>query len=100
MIGRFGDPHPSRKKLEFLYCYAFAPSFAQSQMVSSLITSSGLTSSLTLTPPRPATEDELTSFHSRDYVEFVQQLSQSKDQEKLEEEGEQYGLGILKDRSY
>ena len=69
-------------------------------MVSSLITSSGLTSGLTLISPRPATEDELTSFHSRNYVEFVQQLSQSKDQEKLEEEGEQYGLGILKDRSY
>ena len=42
--------------------------------------------------PRPAREDEITSFHSMDYVECLQTLSSEEDSEKFEEEAEMYGL--------
>ena len=41
----------------------------------------------------PATQDELESFHSKEYLEYCQQASEAEDQEKFEleaEEGSRY----------
>lgn len=47
-----------------------------------------------LIPPRPASEDSLLSFHSRNYIEFLQKVDQSSDLEKHEEDQVEFGLGM------
>ena len=44
-------------------------------------------------PPRPAEEEEVTQFHSKDYIEFLQRINQQDDEEKIDPaDAEQYGL--------
>lgn len=45
--------------------------------------------------PRPATFDELSAFHSSDYLEFLKKISELEDEEKYDEEAQNYGLSML-----
>jgi acetoin utilization deacetylase AcuC-like enzyme len=47
-----------------------------------------------LIPSRPASEDSLLSFHSRNYIEFLQKVDESSDLEKYEEDQLEFGLGM------
>ena len=42
--------------------------------------------------PRPAREDEVTLFHSSDYVDCLKRLSAIEDDEKYDDEAEEFGL--------
>ncbi|KAK3096748.1 hypothetical protein FSP39_002875 [Pinctada imbricata] len=61
-------------------------------LVHSLIAAYNLTSCLKVVPPRHATEKEILSFHSEEYVKFLHKVSQTDDDEKFEEEANQFGL--------
>ena len=58
-----------------------------------LMQSYGLTGRMKTITCYPATQDELESFHSKEYLEYCQQASEAEDQEKFEleaEEGSRY----------
>ncbi|KAK7108351.1 histone deacetylase 8-like [Littorina saxatilis] len=62
-------------------------------MVHSLIEALDLLQFLVVVAPTQAAEEEVTKFHSRDYVEFLQRINQHEDVEKIDpEDAEQYGL--------
>ena len=44
--------------------------------------------------PRPATDEEITAFHSVAYIECLKSLSCEEDEEKYEEEADIFGLSI------
>ena len=48
----------------------------------------------------PATQDELESFHSKEYLEYCQQASEAEDQEKFELEAEEGSRYIYASRKY
>jgi len=54
-----------------------------------LIQSYGLTGRMKTISCSPATQDELESFHSKEYLEYCQQASEAEDQEKFELEAEE-----------
>lgn len=45
-------------------------------------------------PSKPASEDSLLSFHSRNYIEFLQNIDESSDLESHEEDLLEFGLGM------
>jgi acetoin utilization deacetylase AcuC-like enzyme len=47
-----------------------------------------------LVPPKLASEDSLLSFHSRNYIEFLQKINESSDLEEYEEDHLEFGLGM------
>jgi acetoin utilization deacetylase AcuC-like enzyme len=47
-----------------------------------------------LVPPKLASEESLLSFHSRNYIEFLQKINESSDLEKYEEDQLEFGLGM------
>ena len=65
----------------------------QASRVSSLIASCGVVDRLTVIAPGNATHEQLAAFHSRDYVDFIRDISASEDPELLEEEAAKFGLG-------
>ena len=66
--------------------------FFQASMTHSLIEAYELLPHMTLVKANPASMQDITRFHSGDYVSFLQKLSESEDKEKLQEEAEEYGL--------
>ncbi|KAJ9576402.1 hypothetical protein L9F63_006758 [Diploptera punctata] len=66
--------------------------YGRAYLVHNLIKSYGLLSDMQIKPPVPATEDDLTSFHSRDYIHFLQKMDECNDWEKFEEEQLEFGL--------
>ncbi|XP_049943677.1 histone deacetylase 8-like [Schistocerca serialis cubense] len=62
-------------------------------LVHELIVACGLLNHLTPVPSRLATEEEISSFHSRLYIDFLQQVNESDDLEAHEDEQEEFGLG-------
>lgn len=62
-------------------------------MVHSLIEAYGLLPKMTLVSAAPAKLEDLLLFHSEDYVDFLRQVSETDDIEKLESSAEEYGLG-------
>lgn len=64
----------------------------RAKLVHNLIRAYDLVSHMQLIPPRPASEDSLLSFHSRNYIEFLQKVDQSSDLEKHEEDQLEFGL--------
>ncbi|KAI0217672.1 Histone deacetylase 8 [Lamellibrachia satsuma] len=61
-------------------------------MVHSLISAYDLPSCMRFVSPRPAREDEVTLFHSSDYVDCLKRLSAIEDDEKYDDEAEEFGL--------
>ena len=43
--------------------------------------------------PNSATEEQILAFHAEDYVKCLKNLSDLEDEEKLDEDAEEYGLG-------
>jgi len=63
-------------------------------MVHNLIRAYDLLSHMQLVPPKSASEDSLLSFHSRNYIEFLQKINESSDLEEYEEDHLEFGLGM------
>lgn len=63
-------------------------------MVHNLIRAYDLLSHMQLVPPKLASEDSLLSFHSRNYIEFLQKVNDSSDLEEYEEDQLEFGLGM------
>ena len=62
-------------------------------MTMSLIKSYGLMPEMKLINPRQATRDELSAFHSQDYLDFCEQTTDNDDLEKLDINAEdKFGL--------
>ncbi|KAK2172727.1 hypothetical protein NP493_931g00010 [Ridgeia piscesae] len=64
----------------------------RARMVHSLISAYDLSRCMRCVSPRPAREDEVTLFHSSDYVDCLKRLSAIEDDEKYDEEAEEFGL--------
>ena len=45
-----------------------------------------------LVSPRSANDEELSLFHSKDYIECLRTLSECEDEEKYDEDAEVFGL--------
>ncbi|XP_069680652.1 histone deacetylase 8-like [Periplaneta americana] len=65
----------------------------RASLVHNLIKSYNLLPHMQITPSKPASEDHLTSFHSRNYIEFLQEVDKCNDLEKYEDDQLEYGLG-------
>lgn len=77
------------------YCY-FDVDFVwfQSSLVNHLIHAYGLHSRLLVLKNLSAEDNEVSSFHSTDYINHLKSLNDVKDIQKYEDH-EEYGLGIL-----
>ncbi|XP_071078644.1 histone deacetylase 8-like [Haliotis cracherodii] len=64
----------------------------RASMVHSLIEAYGLVKYMKVIPPREATASELLQFHSSEYIEFLEKISDQEDEEKYDQEAEQFGL--------
>ncbi|XP_064458469.1 histone deacetylase 8-like [Ornithodoros turicata] len=64
----------------------------RSLLVHGLIRAYGLLPQLRIVHPRPASDTELKSFHSEDYINFLQSCESSKDLELEEEKAKEYNL--------
>ncbi|XP_022100459.1 histone deacetylase 8-like [Acanthaster planci] len=62
-------------------------------MVHSLLEAYGLLQNMTVLPPHLTTKEDLTVFHSQDFVDCLERLNQEDDSEKNEELKLQFGLG-------
>lgn len=58
----------------------------------SLVAAYGLLQHMRVISPRLASEQELTLFHSIDYVQCLKKLSEREDEEKYDDEAEVFGL--------
>ncbi|XP_046578893.1 histone deacetylase 8-like [Haliotis rubra] len=64
----------------------------RASMVHRLIEAYGLVKYMKVIPPREATASELLQFHSPEYVQFLEKISDQEDEEKYDQEAEQFGL--------
>ncbi|XP_067674880.1 histone deacetylase 8-like [Haliotis asinina] len=64
----------------------------RASMVHRLIEAYGLVKYMKLIPPREATASELLQFHSPEYIQFLEKISDQEDEEKYDQEAEQFGL--------
>ena len=62
-------------------------------MVHSLLEAYGLVQNMTVVPPHHTTKEDLTVFHSQDFIDCLERLNQEDDSEKNEELKQQFGLG-------
>lgn len=89
-----------------LICYVYSPQYVKvcdilmkvrtrASIVHALIEAYGMTEHLDVFSPRPATINELTSFHSLDYVHYLKNLNEADEEDygKYESNFEEYGLG-------
>lgn len=65
----------------------------QASVVHELISAYGLLEHMTVVPSRRATEDEVNSFHSKLYIQFLQAVNDSDDLEQHEEDQLEFGFG-------
>ena len=65
-------------------------------MTHNLIRAYDLLNNVTVIPPSAATIEELKSFHSEEYIEFLRKINDLTEEEALDEEEEElekYGIG-------
>ncbi|GAB1607852.1 histone deacetylase 8-like [Argonauta hians] len=62
------------------------------KLVHALIEAYGLTELMRVVSPSRATFDEMSQFHCHSYLQFLESINNSEDEEKYSEEAEQYGL--------
>ncbi|GLH13211.1 Histone deacetylase [Gryllus bimaculatus] len=60
--------------------------------VHELIRAYGLLDKMTVHPSRPAYDEEINTFHSSSYIDFLKEINSSSDLEVHEDEAEQFGL--------
>nr|XP_002733814.2 PREDICTED: histone deacetylase 8-like [Saccoglossus kowalevskii] len=65
----------------------------RASMVHSLLEAYGLLDPITVLRCRKATQHELTSFHTTDYIEYLQKINDEDDSEKVDEMSQEYGMG-------
>lgn len=65
----------------------------RASIIHGLIEAYGLLQHMTVKPPLPTGKEELTAFHSQDFIDCLEKLNHEEDSEKDEELQMQFGLG-------
>ena len=71
-------------------------SLCQASIIHGLIEAYGLLQHMTVKPPLPTGKEELTAFHSQDFIDCLEKLNHEEDSEKDEELQMQFGLGKMR----